>query len=140
MSSEGSDVNFALTDEEARKRALKWRHEDPLGDKVAPSLLSQLEIEPYARQTGLIYPFDLRRLKTASYEGRIGSRALASSSRVGLVIMGFARGSQQWGIGGSLPDARDVSLTSRKSVAQNRHRSVTESGGVSRTGSAGSTR
>jgi len=58
---------------EALARFGTWSHSDPY-PKIAPSLLSQLEIEAYIKRTGLIYPFADDRLKTASYEGRIGDR------------------------------------------------------------------
>ena len=58
---------------EALLRYGTWSHVDPYPE-IAPSLLSQIEIEKYIRRTGLIYPFSEERLKTASYEGRIGER------------------------------------------------------------------
>jgi deoxycytidine triphosphate deaminase len=58
---------------EAAFRSETWSHVDPY-PKIAPSLLSQLEIEDYIKKAGLIYPFANERLKTASYEGRIGDR------------------------------------------------------------------
>lgn len=60
--------------DEVRKRAELWSHEDPFSDEINPSLLSKIEIERYAEKIGLIHPFFKNRLKTASYEGRIGER------------------------------------------------------------------
>ncbi|TIM21453.1 MAG: hypothetical protein E5Y74_13850 [Mesorhizobium sp.] len=67
------ELEHAHSLKEATFRSGTWSHVDPY-PKVAPSLLSQLEIEKYIKRAGLIYPFANERLKTASYEGRIGDR------------------------------------------------------------------
>lgn len=59
--------------EETEKRHRSWVSNDPLPD-VPPSLLSQIEIEKYCLHSGMIFPFCSSRLKTSSYEGRIGQR------------------------------------------------------------------
>jgi deoxycytidine triphosphate deaminase len=78
MTTEPSE--HADTLNEALLRYGTWSHVDPYPE-VAPSLLSQLEIESYIRRTGLIYPFEEDRLKTASYEGRIGNRVFIYEPR-----------------------------------------------------------
>lgn len=69
----------ALCRAEGRTRAEAYRHApDPFGD-IKPSLLSADDIHRYVMKTGLIAPYfrggEKARLKKASYEGRIGSKA-----------------------------------------------------------------
>jgi deoxycytidine triphosphate deaminase len=64
----------------AAERALQRRgKEDPFAKDIPPSLLSANHIEQYVIETGMIAPFykggKKQRLKKASYEGRIGSKA-----------------------------------------------------------------
>jgi deoxycytidine triphosphate deaminase len=72
----------ALSVEDADKLARACRDSpDPFSfEEIPPSLLSAEHIEKYVLKTGLIAPFFLggdrkSRLKKASYEGRIGSKA-----------------------------------------------------------------
>ena len=73
MDTPAPSESFASSAKEAEKRYKRWANCDPLPE-VPPSLLSQLEIEKYALHSGLIFPFSSSRLKTSSYEGRIGER------------------------------------------------------------------
>lgn len=59
---------------EADRRAHLWSTDDPFKKEVAPSLLSRADIQRYAIATGMLLPFDKKRLKTASYEIRPGGR------------------------------------------------------------------
>lgn len=60
-----------LTKEEAIVRADTWENDDPFPE-IFPALLSSAEISDYARATGMVYPFYLDALKSASYEAHIG--------------------------------------------------------------------
>jgi deoxycytidine triphosphate deaminase len=66
--------------------------EDPFKD-IPPSLLSADHIEKYIRETGMIAPFfkggHKPRLKKASYEGRIGSKAYVFDVKNELVSVSF---------------------------------------------------
>ncbi|WP_024880259.1 hypothetical protein [Methylosinus sp. LW3] len=69
-----------LSSRDADERARQWRGtKDPFADDIPPSLLSADHIEKYVLATGMIAPFykggEKPRLKKASYEGRIGSKA-----------------------------------------------------------------
>jgi deoxycytidine triphosphate deaminase len=66
-----AELNFATSDAEAAERAAKFLKSDPF-PSIPMSLLSSAEIDDYARATSLLYPFDSRGLKTASYEVHIG--------------------------------------------------------------------
>ncbi|MCB8839499.1 hypothetical protein [Aurantimonas sp. VKM B-3413] len=64
---------------------------------IAPSLLSADHIENYVRKTGMIAPFHLgggrkARLKKASYEGRIGSRAYQYNEQGSLISVSMDDG------------------------------------------------
>lgn len=60
-------LNFADSDEEAAKRAMKFQATDPF-PSVPPALLNSADIADYAVVTGMLYPFYPDKLKTASYE------------------------------------------------------------------------
>ncbi|TJW88256.1 MAG: hypothetical protein E5V92_06145 [Mesorhizobium sp.] len=82
MTSEGEDPEIlALSTVEAAKRAASFlKKPDPFAADIAPSLLSADHIEKYIQKIGMISPFYTgggrkARLKKASYEGRIGSKA-----------------------------------------------------------------
>ncbi|WP_157536911.1 dCTP deaminase domain-containing protein [Microbacterium sp. Root180] len=62
-----SSLDFAATDEEATSRFRVTRSTDPFPD-VPPALLNSADIADYVARTGMIYPFNPDRLKTASYE------------------------------------------------------------------------
>jgi deoxycytidine triphosphate deaminase len=66
-----TELNFATSDAEAAERAARFLASDPF-PSVPLSLLSAAEIDDYARLTGLLYPFDSRSLKSASYEVHVG--------------------------------------------------------------------
>jgi deoxycytidine triphosphate deaminase len=66
-----TELNFAITDAEAAEKAAKFLTTDPF-PSIPLALLSAAEIDDYARVTGLLYPFDSRSLKSASYEMHIG--------------------------------------------------------------------
>jgi deoxycytidine triphosphate deaminase len=66
-----SELNFATSDAEAAERAAKFLTTDPFSS-IPSSLLSAAEIDDYARVTGLLFPFESRCLKSASYEVHIG--------------------------------------------------------------------
>lgn len=67
------------TEKEAAELAKRWKYSDPLKE-VRNSLLSSEDIVEYAKNAGVVYPFftgggKASRLKRASYEGRLGSKA-----------------------------------------------------------------
>lgn len=70
-----------LTTTEAAEKALSfWKKADPFPSEIAPSLLSAEHIDRYIRTVGLASPYyegggRKARLKKASYEGRIGTKA-----------------------------------------------------------------
>ena len=66
-----TELNFATSDAEAAERAARFLASDPF-PSIPLALLSAAEIDDYARLTGLLYPFDSRSLKSASYEVHIG--------------------------------------------------------------------
>ncbi|WP_376704197.1 hypothetical protein RQ479_04105 [Mesorhizobium sp. ISC25] len=83
MSEQGADVErcaLSVVDADKVARACLDSRDPFSFDQVPPSLLSAEHIEKYVLATGLIAPFFLgggrkSRLKKASYEGRIGSKA-----------------------------------------------------------------
>ena len=66
-----TELNFAISDAEAAEKAAKFLTTDPF-PSIPLSLLSAAEIDDYARMAGLLYPFDSRALKSASYEIHAG--------------------------------------------------------------------
>jgi deoxycytidine triphosphate deaminase len=64
---------FADTDEEARDRAIICESDDPLRS-IPCGLLSSAEIDDYVRNTGMIFPYDRKALKSASYEMHLGGQ------------------------------------------------------------------
>src|SRR4051812_47149000 len=58
---------FASTDEEAQLRSQKYKSLDPFPD-VPPALLNSADVADYVRETGMIWPFDPEKRKSASYE------------------------------------------------------------------------
>ncbi|MEM7441805.1 MAG: hypothetical protein AAF414_00605 [Pseudomonadota bacterium] len=79
---------FSLSSEQAKDLALPFKKntgDDPKADPcdwIPPSLLSADHIARYVYETGMVAPFEVgtelepsKRLKAASYEGRIGSSA-----------------------------------------------------------------
>ena len=64
-------LNAAITQTDFEQRADWWEFEDPFND-LDPALLTAEQINNYARVTGLIYPFDEKLLKGATYEIGIG--------------------------------------------------------------------
>jgi deoxycytidine triphosphate deaminase len=62
------DLNIHPTDDaDALARANLYERDDPF-KSVSRALLSSAEIDDYARVTGMVFPFDPKRLKPASYE------------------------------------------------------------------------
>ncbi len=57
---------YANNDEEAEKRYQKYKSKDPFPD-IPPALLNSADIQDYVAATGMIYPFDHEKLKSASY-------------------------------------------------------------------------
>jgi deoxycytidine triphosphate deaminase len=47
---------FALTEEEAQSKYIKYKAEDPFSD-IAPALLNSAHIQAYIAKTGMIYPY-----------------------------------------------------------------------------------
>ncbi len=68
-------TDFASDDAQAENRANTFRDLDPFRS-IEPALLSSAEIEDYARITGMIYPFHITNLKSASYGASILGRHL----------------------------------------------------------------
>ncbi len=75
-----TELNFAISDAEAAEKAAKFLTADPF-PSVPLSLLSAAEIDDYARVTGLIYPFDSRSLKSASYEIHMAGSSFVGTGR-----------------------------------------------------------
>jgi deoxycytidine triphosphate deaminase len=57
---------LAQTDDEALQRFECYKSKDPFPD-IAPALLNSADICDYVAATGMIYPFDSKKLKSASY-------------------------------------------------------------------------
>jgi deoxycytidine triphosphate deaminase len=58
--------DFAANEEAARERCAKFKASDPF-PQIDPALLSSADIEDYARETAVIYPFDTQYLKPTTY-------------------------------------------------------------------------
>ncbi|MCK6466608.1 MAG: hypothetical protein L6Q53_00245 [Candidatus Brocadia sinica] len=54
-------------DNEAERRYKEYKSKDPFPE-IPPALLNSADIEDYVTVTGMIYPFDPKKLKSASYE------------------------------------------------------------------------
>lgn len=63
-------TKYAKSDEEAADRAKTWMAEDPFCN-IPMALLSAAHIDQYVRATGMIYPFNKKGLKAASYEVKL---------------------------------------------------------------------
>jgi deoxycytidine triphosphate deaminase/uncharacterized protein YoxC len=66
---------FALDDADAAQRALWYADRDPFLS-VPCGLLSSAEIHDYVRLTGMLWPFSIECLKSASYEAHIGGECI----------------------------------------------------------------
>lgn len=62
-----SRLHYATSDTEAAEKFADFRMRDPFPD-VPPALLNSADIADYVSTTGMIYPFDPSKLKSASYE------------------------------------------------------------------------
>lgn len=62
-----NNLPFPQNDEEANNRFQKYRSTDPFPE-IIPSLLNSADIYDYVAVTGMIYPFNPEKLKSASYE------------------------------------------------------------------------
>ncbi len=60
-------LNYAPTIAEARRRYKEHGRKDPI-PKIPSALLNSADIASYASLTGMVWPFDPKKLKTASYE------------------------------------------------------------------------
>jgi deoxycytidine triphosphate deaminase len=58
--------SFANNDHEAKQRFEEYKSKDPFPD-IIPALLNSADIYDYVALTGMIYPFESRKLKSASY-------------------------------------------------------------------------
>jgi deoxycytidine triphosphate deaminase len=58
---------LARTDEEAEEKFLSFKSKDPF-QSIQSALLSSADIYDYVAASGMIYPFDIKNLKSASYE------------------------------------------------------------------------
>jgi deoxycytidine triphosphate deaminase len=70
--------NYAVPtsdDNEAQRRFDVAQKKDPFPD-IPPALLNSSDIYDYVRVTGMVCPFDEKRLKTASYEVEIGEECI----------------------------------------------------------------
>lgn len=70
QSSSQANNPFAQTEAEAEDRFRSYRSCDPFLD-IKPALLNSADIYDYIAATGLIYPFDPTKLKSASYEVKL---------------------------------------------------------------------
>lgn len=61
----------ALSDEEAEARFREFKTVDPFPD-VPPALLNSAHVGDYMRTVALVWPYDLKRRKAASYAMRVG--------------------------------------------------------------------
>ena len=68
-------LDYAVDDQEAQKRYEQYKSIDPFS-KIEAALLNSADIADYVSMTGMIYPFDPERLKSASYEMTIGGEVL----------------------------------------------------------------
>ena len=67
MSDDYSTLGFVETAEDAQKRFEQFESLDPLQD-IQPALLNSGDVYDYARITGMVWPFEKDKLKSASYE------------------------------------------------------------------------
>lgn len=67
-------LEVASSRDECDPRADWWEYDDPFPD-LQPALLTAEQIKNYARVTGLLYPFDEKLLKGATYEIGIANNA-----------------------------------------------------------------
>ena len=64
-------LNFPKNEDEAEAAYLTYRDLDPFPD-IDSALLNAADIADYVAKTGMIFPFDLKRLGPASYEMVLG--------------------------------------------------------------------
>lgn len=67
--------NYAKTLKEALILANRFRTTDPFTE-ISPTLLNRTHIARYVEKTGMIYPFNPKKLKPASYEVKLGNEIL----------------------------------------------------------------
>lgn len=67
--------DLAQTDEEAQGRFERTRGVDPF-PQIPPALLNSADLYDYVRSAGILHPFDLSKLKSASYEAGIKGRCI----------------------------------------------------------------
>ncbi len=67
--------DLAQTDEEAQERFEKVRSIDPFPE-IPPALLNSADTYDYVRIASILHPFDLNKLKSASYEAGIKGRCI----------------------------------------------------------------
>ncbi|QWG13410.1 hypothetical protein KMZ29_01265 [Bradyrhizobium sediminis] len=68
-------ITYSSNDDEAAARATTYEQNDPF-PSIPRALLSSVEIDDYARVTGMLFPFFPKALKSASYEAHIGGSAI----------------------------------------------------------------
>lgn len=73
---------FPQNNDEAASRFKEYKSKDPFPD-IPPALLNSADVADYVRETGMIYPFDLKDLKSASYEIRLWGRCIYWDERSG---------------------------------------------------------
>jgi hypothetical protein len=64
---EDKKSRFLPNDEEASRRYKQWKSKDPF-PSIQPALLNSADIEDYVAVTGMLFPFNRDKLKSASYE------------------------------------------------------------------------
>ena len=62
-------------DDDAKARFNEYKSLDPFPD-IPAALLNSADIYDYVRTTGIIYPFDSEKLKSASYEASMGETCI----------------------------------------------------------------
>lgn len=77
-------ANLARSDDEAEQRHFVTVNVDPF-PSILPALLNSSDIFDYVRRTGMVYPFDPAKLKSASYEGKIGKNLIYWDEKGSLV-------------------------------------------------------
>ena len=67
-------------DDDAKARFNEYKSLDPFPD-IPAALLNSADIYDYVRTTGMIYPFDSEKLKSASYEASVGKTCIRWNER-----------------------------------------------------------
>ena len=86
-------ITYSSNDDEAAARATTYEQNDPF-PSIPRALLSSVEIDDYARVTGMLFPFFPKALKSASYEAHIGGSAISWDEKGKRIERTVKRGEQ----------------------------------------------